>query len=149
MNETLKLGPRGTEIIHSSESIRLKAYRDSGGVWTIGWGHTKTAKPGMEINRFEADKLFQKDVAHVEKAIRDAVKVPLTQEQFDALVSFAYNVGTGAFRGSTLLKLLNQGKYTLAADQFLRWDKDNGKTLSGLTTRRRAERRLFLEGTRE
>lgn len=147
MNENLLLGPRGTEIIHSNESLRLKAYRDSGGVWTIGWGHTKGVKPGSEINIFEADRLFKQDVAHVERAIHNMVDVDLSQEQFDALVSFAYNVGTGALHNSTLLRVLNQGKYKLAADELLRWDKVNGKVLSGLARRRREERRLFLEGT--
>jgi lysozyme len=137
---------KNVEMIKESEGLRMKAYLPTpNDVWTIGYGHTKTAKPGMTITTKEATRLLYQDLAWVEDVVNDAVKVPLTQNQYDALCSFVYNVGGGAFRKSTLLRLLNKGDYKGAADQFLRWNKQKGKVLRGLTRRRGEERSLFLK----
>lgn len=135
------------EMIKRHEGLRLEAYLPTpNDVWTIGYGHTKTAKPGMKITQVKAEELLRGDISWVEAAIEKNVKVPLTQNQYDALASLIYNIGAGAFARSTLLKKLNVKDYQGAADQFLRWDKQKGKTLRGLTRRRQEERELFLKG---
>lgn len=137
---------RNKEIIKQSEGLRLEAYLCPAGVWTIGYGHTgKDVVEGMKITRGEAEKLLEGDLEKFEKDILKMVKVGLTQNQFDALVSFTYNVGGGALKTSTLLKKLNAGDYMGAADEFLKWTKAGGKELPGLVKRRRTERALFLE----
>lgn len=141
---------RGIALIQQFESLKLEAYRCPAGVWTIGWGSTridgKPVKAGMTITADEADAALLVDVAKFEVQVNKLVKVPLSQGEYDALVSFQYN--TGALANSTLLRRLNEGDRTGAADQFLRWDKAtvNGKkvVLRGLQRRRRAERDLFL-----
>lgn len=137
---------RNKEIIKQSEGLRLEAYLCPAGVWTIGYGHTgKDVVEGMKITRGEAEELLEGDLEKFEKDILKMVKVGLTQNQFDALVSFTYNVGGGALKTSTLLKKLNAGDYMGAADEFLKWTKAGGKELPGLVKRRRTERALFLE----
>lgn len=132
------------ELIKESEGLRLQAYLPTpNDVWTIGYGHTKTAVKGMKITRAGAEALLLEDLRWVETAIDTYVQVPLNQNQYDALASFIYNVGATAFRKSTLLKLLNASDYTGAADQFPRWNKQKGKVLKGLTTRRYKEKTLF------
>ncbi|MEL6261951.1 MAG: lysozyme [Cyanobacteria bacterium J06626_6] len=142
-------GPKRTNkngllLIKSFEGLRLNAYRDAVGIWTIGYGTTRAVRPGMMISEAEAVKFLQQDLARFEKSINEAVRVPINDNQFSALSSFTYNVGPGAFRSSTLLKLLNQGDIRGAADQFPRWNKAGGRPLAGLTRRRNAERLLFL-----
>ena len=133
------------QAIKTAEGLRLTAYKDGGGVWTIGYGHTGSdVREGLTIPLSEAERLLTRDLRVAEGHVNDAVKVKLTQNQFDALVSFVYNVGGGAFRASTLLKLLNAGDYEGAANQLPRWNKDNGKVVDGLTDRRHEERELFL-----
>lgn len=133
------------QAIKTAEGLRLTAYLDGGGVWTIGYGHTGAdVRGGLTIPLSEAERLLTRDLRVAEGHVNDAVKVKLTQNQFDALVSFVYNVGGGAFRSSTLLKLLNAGDYEGAASQLPRWNKDNGKVVNGLTNRRHEERDLFL-----
>lgn len=133
------------ELIKASEGLRLEAYLPTpNDVWTIGYGHTKTAKPGMRITQAGAEALLKHDLAWVEAALKKYVQVPLTQNQYDALASFVYNLGATNFKNSTLLKMLNKGDYQGAADQLLRWDKQKGKVLRGLTIRRNHERDLFL-----
>jgi lysozyme len=132
-------------LIKEFEGLRLEAYLCPAKVWTIGYGHTKTAKPGMRITEGGAEALLRHDLEWVESTINKNVKVPLTQNQYDALASFIYNVGAGAFRKSTLLRLLNQGDYTGAAGQFQRWNKAGGKVLRGLTRRRQAEAEKFRD----
>lgn len=139
-----KISQEGVDLIKSWEGCRLKAYRCPAGVWTIGYGHTHSAMDGLRITYDRAEELLKQDLQRFEKAITTLVKVPLTQNHFDALVSFAYNVGIEAFRNSTLLKLLNQKNYLLAADQFDRWTKVGKKTLPGLVSRRAEEKKLFL-----
>lgn len=136
---------KNIDIIKKHEGLRLEAYLPTpNDVWTIGYGHTHTTKQGMKITEAQAEALLRKDIAWVEKAINKFVVVPLTQNQFDALASFVFNVGEGAFSKSTLLRLLNSGDYEGAANQFLRWNKQKGRILKGLTKRREEERKLFL-----
>lgn len=147
------ISPNGIKLIQSFEGFSSKAYDDGVGVWTIGWGTTRyedgsKVKRGDSISVERALELFMHDLAQFEKAVRDSVKVPLTQNQYDALVSFTYNVGVGALQGSTVLRKLNSGDYQGAADALLSWNKGrvNGELveLKGLTRRRNAERDLFL-----
>ncbi|MFG8171273.1 lysozyme [Pseudomonas aeruginosa] len=141
----MRTSQRGIDLIKSSEGLRLSAYQDSVGVWTIGYGTTAGVKPGQPITKERAEELLRDDVKRFEDQVLRLVKVPLTQGQFDALVSFTYNLGPGALEKSTLLKLLNRGDYQGAADQFPRWVNAGGKRLEGLVKRRAAERALFLE----
>tara|TARA_R110000737_G_scaffold230109_2_gene243642 strand:+ start:509 stop:1036 length:528 start_codon:yes stop_codon:yes gene_type:complete len=132
------------ELIKESEGLRLEAYLPTpNDVYTIGYGHTKTAEKGMVITLAGAEALLLHDLAWVETAIDTYVQVPLNQNQYDALASFIYNIGGTAFRKSTLLKLLNASDYDGAANQFPRWNKQKGKVLNGLTTRRQKEKTLF------
>jgi len=131
------------DLIKQFEGCRLVAYKCPAGVWTIGYGHTHTAKPGQRISQARADELLKHDIKWVERTVEQAVTVPLTMNQKAALYSFIYNVGAGAFRSSTLLRLLNQGDYTGAQKQFQRWNKAGGKVLRGLTRRRKAEAKMF------
>ncbi|MEO0539337.1 MAG: lysozyme [Cyanobacteria bacterium P01_A01_bin.105] len=134
----------GLQMIKSFEGLRLTAYQDAVGVWTIGYGTTRNVRRGMRITREKAEAFLQEDLVRFEKAVNDAVKVPLNDNQFSALVSFAYNVGAGALRTSTLLKKLNRRDITGAANELPRWNKAAGRVLAGLTRRRNAERALFL-----
>ncbi len=139
-----KTNQEGLKLIKSFEGLYLDAYEDPVGVWTIGWGATKGVYEGMKITVAQAEKMLQDELEKFEAAVADAVKVQLNDNQFSALVSFSYNLGAGSLFESTLLKLLNQGKFQEAADQFPRWNKAGGQPLLGLSRRRRAERALFL-----
>ena len=144
----MKLSNTGLSLIKSFEGVRLTAYKavSSEQYYTIGYGHYgPDVKKNMKITQTQADEYFKKDVARFEKAVNEKVKVPLNQNQFDALVSFTYNCGAGALQRSDLLKLLNQGKYKEAADQFDLWNKSSGKVLAGLVKRRAKEKELFLK----
>jgi GH24 family phage-related lysozyme (muramidase) len=133
------------DLIKAHEGLRLEAYLPTpNDVWTIGYGHTKTAKQGMRITQAGAEALLKHDLAWVEATLKLYIEVPLTQNQYDALASFVYNLGATNFKNSTLLKMLNKGDYQGAADQLLRWDKQKGKVLRGLSIRRSHERDLFL-----
>lgn len=144
------ISPAGVALIKYYEGLRLKAYQDTGGVWTIGYGHTSAAGgmrvyAGLAITHDQAEQLLKDDLARMTyPVIDDLVKVPLSQGQFDALCSFIYNLGATQVSTSTLLKRLNQGNYDAAAEQFGRWIYDNGQKLNGLIARRTAERNLFL-----
>ncbi|WP_299312672.1 lysozyme [uncultured Halomonas sp.] len=145
-----KVSRRGLDLLHHFEGFREEAYLCPAGVWTIGYGNTKwpdgrPVRKGDRVTREEGEELFRTILRTFERGVLDAVEVELTQGQFDALVSFSYNVGLGALRSSTLLRLLNSGDYEGAADQFLRWNKAGGRVLNGLTRRREAERKLFKE----
>ncbi len=135
----------GIGLIKKWEGCRTDAYKCPAGVWTIGYGHTATAKPDMMISHLDAEDLLREDLVRFEQAVASLVKVPLTQNQFDALVSFTYNVGTGAFRKSTLLVRVNAKHYNKASQQFRRWVTANGKELPGLVKRREEEEALFLK----
>jgi lysozyme len=135
----------GIELIKRWEGCRTNAYQCPAGVWTIGYGHTGTAKRGMMISHEQAEGLLKKDLSRFESAVIELVKVPLVQNQFDALVSFTYNVGVTAFKRSTLLVRLNARQPYAAAKQFRRWVTANGKELPGLVKRREEEEALFLK----
>lgn len=138
------VSPAGISLIEQFEGLRLTAYKDPVGIWTIGYGHTLTAKPGMTITKAKAEGLLREDLILAQTAIDSKVRTVLTQYEYDALACFTFNVGAGAFANSTLLHLLNAGDKTGAAEQFLRWDHAGGRVLTGLVARRRAERQLFL-----
>lgn len=124
---------------------RVRAYRDSGGVLTIGFGHTGSdVTEGLIITREQAEQLLKADLQEAEDAVSNLVTVPLNENQFSALTSFVFNLGAGELEDSELLELLNQGKYAEAADQLLRFNTVDGEPLEGLTRRREAERQLFL-----
>ncbi|NJO39832.1 MAG: lysozyme [Cyanobacteria bacterium CRU_2_1] len=139
-----RINAKGLRLLKSFEGLRLEAYLDPVGIWTIGYGTTSGIGPGMVITEAEAEAFLRRDLRRFEGAVIDLVTVPVTDDQFSALVSFTYNVGEGALAGSTLLRLLNRGDYQGAADQLLRWNQGDGEVLPGLTRRRRAERALFL-----
>ena len=134
----------GIELIKSFEGCRLTSYQDVAGIWTIGYGHTGNIKPGMSITQQQADTFLRSDLARFEHCINRCVTVPLTQNMFDALVSFTYNVGTGAFQRSTLLCKLNRGDTAEAAEEFDKWIHAGKKVIPGLVRRRREEKELFL-----
>jgi lysozyme len=141
----MRTSDAGVALVQGYEGLRLTAYRDSVGVLTIGYGHTGAdVKQGMTITRDEAERLLRDDLHDAETAVEKAVRVPMTQGQFDALVSFVFNLGAGRLQTSTLLRKLNDRNYIGAADEFPRWNKAGGKVLAGLTARRGAERALFL-----
>ncbi len=155
---TRQINAAGLELVQHFEGLFLTAYKDPVGIFTIGWGHTGlthkdgTVYAGRKITREKAEALLARDLANFGKRVSEAVTVPLNDSQFAALVSFDFNTG-GLFKlepgtrkvlPSTLLRILNAGDYAGAADQLLRWDKAGGKTLAGLTRRRKSERNLFL-----
>ncbi|MGH2412338.1 MAG: lysozyme, partial [Microcystaceae cyanobacterium] len=123
---------------------RIAAYLDSVGVPTIGYGHTHGVYLGMIVTRAQAEDFLKQDLSEAESAASQLVKVPLNDNQFSALVSFVFNLGAGALAQSTLLRELNAGNYTEAAEQFLRWTRAGGQQLAGLVRRRHTERALFL-----
>jgi len=140
----MNLSLAGLDLIKSYESCRLNAYQDSGGVWTIGWGHTgPDVTKDSEWTQQEADWCLLQDVSGTIVEVNRMVKVPLTQDQFDALVDFAYNVGDGALEGSTLLRMLNSGNYSGAAEEFEKWDHVHGMVIAGLLRRRMQEEQMF------
>ena len=127
------------------KDVELTAYDDGGGVWTIGYGHTgDDVYEGLTISQTQAEELLRLDLEKFESFVEDAVEIDLNDNQFSALVCFCFNIGPAAFGGSTLLRLLNEGNYQAAANQFPVWNKVNGKPWLGLTRRRLAERSLFL-----
>lgn len=137
-------------LIRAHEGLRLKAYRCPAGVWTIGFGHTGDVLPGSSVDPVLAEFLLQLDAAEAAKALE---RLPLNQNQFDALVSFVFNLGPGrlpndprgpaGFLGSTMRRLIVDGLYAQAAAQFPRWVYANGRKLPGLVVRREDERALF------
>ena len=131
-------------MIKQFEGLRLRAYQCAAGVWTIGYGHTSGVKPGMSITAAEAENLLRGDLQKFENAV-GTLGLQLTQNQFDALVSFAFNVGIAALRGSTLLRLIRSGaSETAIRTAFGMWVKAGGKTLPGLVRRRKAEADLYF-----
>ena len=145
-----KIAKPGLDLIKSFEGLRLTAYLDIVGVPTIGYGCTNGVTKQDVINKRtiteqEATDMMMHELATFEAGVEKCVTIPINQNQFDALVSFSYNVGLGALQKSTLLKLLNAGDVSGAAEQFLRWNKAGGNVVAGLTRRRQAERSLFLK----
>jgi len=147
VNETEQprsISESGLEMLKGHEGLRLKSYKDSAGVWTIGYGHTgEDVSPGMKITRNRATKLLKMDLKRFEEAVIKNVEVPLNQNQFDALVSFSFNVGVNAFKNSTLLEELNKGNYKEAENEFMCWVYAGGRRLQGLVNRREEESALF------
>ena len=140
-----RYSPDGIAITEGFEALRLNSYPDSGGVWTIGYGHTgKDVKPGMSVSLAQAIALLTADVSSAEAAVCRGVLVDITQHEFDALVDFAFNDGCVAFLHSTLLRKLNAGDFVGAADELLRWINVDGRKSAGLLRRRTAERALFM-----
>ena len=146
----MKISPRGLELIKDFEGFSSSSYLCPAKIPTIGWGNTfyedgRKVKLGDQISKTDALKLLEV-VANRDFAdkIFPAIKVKVTQSQFDAMVSLAYNIGTGAFLKSTLLKKVNAGDFAGAGEEFLRWNKANGKEVLGLTRRREREKQLFF-----
>jgi len=134
----------GLDLIKSFETCRLVAFKPTlNDVWTLGWGHTAGVKEGDTCTQDEADNWLIEDVTGACAEVSNDVTVALTDDEFDALVCLTYNIGRGAFKGSTLLKKLDAGDYQGAAQQFLVWNKQAGKELAGLDRRRAAEEALF------
>jgi lysozyme len=148
----MKTSKRGIDLICEFEGFRAKAYPDpgtGGEPWTIGYGHTSNAGPpivrkGMVITKDEAKAILARDITTFEVAVMSLLKRPPTQNQFDAMVSFCYNVGPGNFGKSSVLRHFNAGSPVAAAATFAQWNKAAGKVLAGLTRRRAAEAKLFL-----
>lgn len=133
------------DLIKKFEGCRLHAYLDGGGVATIGYGQTGPAiHLGLTWTQDRADAALEHFLAAEESVLRSLIHVPVSENQFAALMSLAYNIGTAAFGGSTLLRKLNAWDYTGAAECFAAWNHDNGKVDAGLTSRRAAERAVFL-----
>lgn len=139
----------GLELLKSLEGFRDTAYKDGGGVWTIGYGTTRIdgvpVKAGDKTTVAVAEQCLLKDSKNAQDCINKYVGAPLTQNQYDALVCFVYNIGNGAFKTSTMLKMLNMALYSQAATQFRRWIKINGVDSKGLANRRAREENLFLK----
>ena len=139
----MKISQEGLSLIKKFEGCRLEAYYCSGGVLTIGYGHTGGVKETDTITQEEADKLLKGDILKFEKYVEDNVMVELDQSQFDALVAWTFNLGPGNLRESTMLKKLNNADYESVPFEMRRWNKAGGKTLDGLIRRREAESLLF------
>jgi lysozyme len=133
----------GFALTKSFEKCRLTPYKDVVGVWTDGWGNTHGVIPGHLITQAAADAKLVENVAWAVGEVNDNVEVPLTQNQFDALVDLTFNIGRNAFDKSTILVLLNKGDYVGASEQFKRWNKAAGQVVNGLTNRRRADEDMF------
>jgi len=143
---TRQVNKAGLDLIKSFEGLRLEAYPDpgtGGDPWTVGYGSTKGVKKGMKITVQEAEQRLIMDLQDACKAVERYVTIPLNDNQFAALVSFTFNVGAGNLAVSTLLKRLNEGEYGSVPMQLMRWNRANGRVLSGLTRRRAAEGDLF------
>jgi len=139
----MQISQEGLALIKKFEGCELEAYKCPAGVWTIGYGHTKDVKEGDKINKDEANYLLQEEMIEFESYIDDMVEVELNQSQYDALCAWVYNLGPSNLGSSTLLKVLNEGKYEEVPQQIKRWNKANGEVLTGLIRRREAEALLF------
>jgi len=139
----MNIGTKGLDLIRFFEGLELNAYQCAAGVWTIGYGHTKDVQQGMTISEARANEMLAEELNEYESYINGLVTVELNQDQFDAMVSWVYNLGVGNLKASTLLKVLNAGDYDGVPAQMMRWNKAGGKVLEGLTKRRQAEADLF------
>jgi GH24 family phage-related lysozyme (muramidase) len=134
----------GLKLIKDSEELRLIPYQDSVGIWTVGWGHTKNVKPTENISVEKAVEYLDLDLSEFETGVDHLLEISVNENQFSALVSFAFNCGLHALAQSTLLKFVNQGDFNLAANEFERWNKAGFQVLEGLSIRRLKEKSLFL-----
>jgi lysozyme len=141
----MQTNQKGLDLIKSCEGLELKAYQDVVGVWTIGYGHTKGVKAGMVITAEKAEQMLKEELKEYEEGVERLIKIPLSSNEFSALVSFAYNLGLGNLGSSTLLRLLNKGDKIGASNEFEKWNKAGGKIYPGLVKRRALEKQLFLE----
>jgi len=139
----MRTGDEGIALIRYFEGCRLDAYLCPAGVWTIGYGHTKGVKEGETIDQEAAEAFLIEDLEEFEGYVTEMVEVPLSQSQFDALVSWTFNLGPGNLERSTLLAKLNQGEYTDVPFEIKRWTRAGGVILPGLVKRRDAEAALF------
>mgnify|MGYP006320188959 FL=1 len=140
----MKTSPKGIALIKEFEGLRLKAYKCPGGVWTIGYGHTAGVRPGMVITEAQAEEYLMADLIASEKYLNN-LRLAINQNQFDALISFIYNVGTGNFSRSTLLRKVRANPQDNSImDEFLRWVYSKGRVLPGLQRRRLAEMKLYF-----
>jgi lysozyme len=137
------LSADGEALIKAFEKLALIAYLDEGDVWTLGWGHAEGVKQGDTCTADEAERWLDADIATLVSVLNTLIHTNVTQNQFDALVSFTYNVGVGAERHSTLLKLINERLFDAAALEFSRWVHVKGNVSQGLVRRRQAEQALF------
>ena len=141
--ETMKISQNGIALIKHFEGCELKAYKCPAGVWTIGYGHTKDVLENDEWSEAHANHMLEVELEEYENYVNTSVTAPLSQDQFDALVSWTYNLGGGNLKSSTMLKVLNAGNYDDVPAQIKRWNKAGGKVLDGLVRRREAEAKLF------
>ena len=139
----MKTSQYGIDLIKHFEGCELKAYKCPAGVWTIGYGHTKGVQEGDEWSESHANHMLEVELEEYEGYVDKYVTAPLGQNQFDALVSWTYNLGGGNLSASTMLKVLNAGEYDEVPNQMLRWNKAGGKVLEGLNSRRQAEADMF------
>ena len=142
----MQISNKGLELIKFYEGLELEAYKCAAGVWTIGYGWTHDVKEGDTITEERAEELLREGIVQYENAVDDLVNVPLEQHQFDALVSWVYNLGRANLASSTLLKKVNAQEYAEVPEQIKRWNKAGGKVLEGLTKRRESEARLWSTG---
>ncbi len=143
----MKISQKGIDLIKQFEGVSLKAYPDpgtGGEPWTIGYGHTGGVKKGDAITQAQAEDLLRKDLIKFEAGVSNALTAETTQNQFDAMVSLAYNIGLGNFTKSTLLRKHNARCWQCAAAQFGVWRNAGGKVMNGLIRRRAAERELYM-----
>ena len=141
----MKINDEGLELVKHYEGFRNKAYLCPVGVWSIGYGTTRGVEPGDSVTRQEAEDMLMADIRRFEREVKTLIRVPINENQFSALVSFAYNLGADNLRKSTLRAFVNRGDYSGAATEFLRWVHAGGKEMPGLLARRKAERALFLK----
>ena len=139
----MKASQEGVNLIKHFEGCYLDAYLCPAGVWTIGYGHTANVKEGDSVDQEAAEAFLIEDLESFEQAVTRLVEVPLTQQQFDALVSWTFNLGAGNLAESTLLRKLNNYQYAEVPEQMMRWVKAGGQVLDGLVRRRAAEAALF------
>ena len=142
----MKTSKDGLQLIKDFEGLELNAYKCAAGVWTIGYGHIKGVQEGMSISEARANEMLNEELTEYENYINKGVTVPLSQCQFDAMVSWVYNLGGGNLQASTLLKVINAEDYDGVPAQLMRWNKAGGKVLEGLTRRRQAEADMFSNG---
>ena len=140
----MDISKNGLALIESFEGLRLTSYADQRGIPTVGYGHTEGVYLGMSITQAQAEAYLHADAQVAVQAVSRLVKVTVTQNEFDALVSLAFNVGQGHFAGSTVLRDLNAGNTSGAAAAFMMWDKTDGEVNAGLARRRQAEMKMFL-----
>jgi lysozyme len=142
-NWSRRMNEAGLQLLRSFEGLSLEPYRCPAGWWTIGYGHTETTRPGQRITNELAEDLLRRDVKKFEEGVAELVTVPLNDNQFAALVCFAFNIGLVAFARSTLLRKLNAGEHSAVPKELVRWRKSRGIDLPGLLRRREAEAKLW------